>query len=97
MKAGSKYMNWLNKLERKFGRYAIPNLMNYIIILYGAGFVLNLLNPQFYSQYLSLNAEAILHGQVWRIVTFIIQPPSDLGALQRGAQRLICSRFLREK
>ena len=70
-------MNWLNKLERKFGRYAIPNLMNYIIILYGAGFVLNLLNPQFYSQYLSLNAEAILHGQVWRIVTFIIQPPSS--------------------
>ena len=61
MKAGSKYMNWLNKLERKFGRYAIPNLMYYIIILYGAGFVLNLLNPQFYNQYLSLNAEAILH------------------------------------
>lgn len=69
-------MNWLNKLERKFGRYAIPNLMYYIIILYGAGFVLNLLNPQFYYQYLSLNAEAILHGQVWRILTFIIQPPS---------------------
>lgn len=70
-------MNWLNKLERKFGRYAIPNLMYYIIILYGAGFVLNLLKPQFYNQYLSLNAEAILHGQVWRIITFIIRPPSQ--------------------
>ena len=24
--------NWLDKLERKFSRYAIPNLMTYIII-----------------------------------------------------------------
>ena len=22
--------NWLSKLERKFGRYAVPNLMSYI-------------------------------------------------------------------
>ena len=68
--------DWLSKLERRFGKYAIPNLMVYIIILYAAGFVLNLINPAFYYQYLSLNAEAILHGQVWRIVTFIIRPPS---------------------
>ena len=30
-------MNWLDKLERKFGRYAIHNLMYYIIILYAVG------------------------------------------------------------
>ena len=30
-------MNWIQKLERKFGRYAIHNLMYYIIILYGVG------------------------------------------------------------
>ena len=24
-------MNWLNKLERKFGRYAVPNLIVYLI------------------------------------------------------------------
>jgi hypothetical protein len=41
------------------------------------GFVLDLVNPSFYYQYLSLNAEAILHGQIWRIVTFIIEPPSS--------------------
>lgn len=70
-------MNWLNKLERKFGRYAIPNLMYYIIILYGVGFVLELVNPSFYYQYLSLNAAAILRGEVWRIITFVIQPPSS--------------------
>lgn len=70
-------MNWLDKLERKFGRYAIHNLMYYIIILYAVGFVFQMINPSFYYNYLSLDAAAILHGQIWRIVTFIIQPPSS--------------------
>lgn len=68
-------MNWLEKMERKFGRYAIHNLMYYIIILYVVGLVLQLLFPSFYYQYLSLDVSAILRGQIWRIVTFIIQPP----------------------
>ncbi|MEZ3434584.1 MAG: rhomboid family intramembrane serine protease [Lachnospiraceae bacterium] len=70
-------MNWLDKLERKFGRYAIPNLMYYIIILYGVGFVLNMVNGNFYYQYLALDIGAVLRGQIWRLVTFIIQPPSN--------------------
>lgn len=70
-------MNWLDKLERKYGRYAISNLMYYIIILYGAGFVLNFVNGSFFDRYLSLDVEAVLHGQIWRVATFIIQPPSD--------------------
>ena len=69
-------MNWLDKLERKFGRYAIPNLMNYIIVLYALGLAVEMFAPEFYYQYLSLNAEAILHGQIWRVITFIIQPPN---------------------
>ena len=68
-------MKWLNKMERKFGKYAIPNLMFYIIILYAVGFVLDLVNPYFYANWLSLNMEAVLQGQIWRLVTFIIQPP----------------------
>jgi hypothetical protein len=70
-------MNFLNKLERKFGKYAIHNLMYYIIILYGIGTVLDMVAPQIYNRYLSLNAAAILQGQVWRIFTFLIQGPSD--------------------
>ena len=34
-------MNWISKLERKFGRYAIQNLMFYVIALYTVGFALN--------------------------------------------------------
>lgn len=71
-------MRWLDKLERKYGKYAIPNLMNYITILYILGFVIQVAAPQLYPMYLSLDAEAILHRfQIWRIVTFIIEPPSN--------------------
>ena len=62
-------MNWISKLERKFGRYAIQNLMFYVIALYTVGFALSLVAPEFYYQYLSLNIEAVFHGQIWRLVT----------------------------
>ena len=70
-------MSWLDRLERRFGRYAIHNLMYYVIILYVVGLALQLLVPNFYYQYLCLDVNAILHGQIWRIVTFIIQPPQS--------------------
>ncbi|KIR01914.1 hypothetical protein P261_00728 [Lachnospiraceae bacterium TWA4] len=69
-------MNWLSKLERKFGRFAIPNLMLYIIGLNIVGFVIMIGNPQFFYQYLTLNAQAILQGQIWRIFTFLLTPSS---------------------
>lgn len=68
-------MKFIYKLERRFGKYAIPNLMYYIIILYAAGFVISVINPFIYYEYLSLDASKILRGEVWRIVTFLIQPP----------------------
>ena len=43
-------MKFLNRLERKFGRRAIPNLMLYMIVLYAAGFILNMVKPGLYSQ-----------------------------------------------
>ena len=70
-------MKWLDKLERKYGKYAIPNLMYYVIILYIVGFVINIVAPELYTEYLALDAQAILHGQIWRIFTFIIQPPNS--------------------
>ena len=69
--------SWLDKLERKFGRYAIPNLMYYLIVLYVIGFAVYTINPFFYVNYLSLNPAAILHGQIWRIITFAALPPSS--------------------
>jgi len=67
-------MNFINKLNRKFGKYAIHNLMVYIIVLYALGFLLDAINPAFYYNYLMLDIEKVLQGEVWRIFTFIIQP-----------------------
>lgn len=69
-------MRWLDKMERKFGKYAIPNLMYYIIILYALGFVVQVVSPELYAQFLALDAAAIFRGEVWRVFTFIIQPPT---------------------
>lgn len=70
-------MKFLNRLERKVGRYAIPNLMKYMIVLYAAGFLLDLMAPGFYENWLSLEVYSVLHGQVWRLFTFVLQPPSS--------------------
>lgn len=67
----------MSKWERKFGKYAIPNLTVVVLACYIAGYVLTWLAPGFMN-YLTLNPYAILHGQVWRLVTWIIAPPSSL-------------------
>lgn len=69
-------MKLLSKLEKKFGKYAIKNLMYYIIMLYALGFAIMVFKPEIYLNWLSLNASAILSGQVWRIFTYIIYPPT---------------------
>lgn len=42
--------------------------------------VLFLVAPQFVMNYLILNPAAILHGQIWRIVTFLVYPPAITGS-----------------
>ncbi len=73
-------MKFFKNLERKYYKYAISNLMYYIVILYAVGLAFYTLNPQVYSlmytRYLCLDARAMLHGQIWRIATFLIFPPS---------------------
>ncbi len=68
-------MNWLNKLERKFGKYAVPNLMKWVLGAYVIGFALTLINPEAAS-FLSFHPYLIFQGQVWRLVTWIFQPQS---------------------
>ncbi|MEZ3471733.1 MAG: hypothetical protein K1W27_02640 [Lachnospiraceae bacterium] len=70
-------MNFLNKMERKFGKYAIPNLSLYLIMGYILGYVLLFVSPAVLD-FLTLNPYLILHGQIWRLVTWIIIPPSRL-------------------
>lgn len=68
-------MNWLDKLERKFGRYAIPNLTVYLLAGYVIGFAVYYLAPNLL-RYLTLEPYYILHGQIWRIISWVLIPPT---------------------
>lgn len=67
-------MKFINKLERKVGKHAIPNLTKYIIICYVIGYSLYYLAPNVLG-YLTLDPQLILQGQIWRIITWILVPP----------------------
>ncbi|MGN1136354.1 MAG: hypothetical protein ACI4SF_09060 [Oscillospiraceae bacterium] len=68
-------MNLLNKLERKFGRYYIPNLMLYIVIGNLIVFIFDYLFPELLiSSYMYFDRDAVLSGQVWRVLSFILVP-----------------------
>lgn len=66
----------MSSFERKFGKYAIKNLSVVLIICYAIGYVIGIFVPNA-TFYLSLNPYAILHGQIWRLVTWILIPPSS--------------------
>ena len=73
-------MKFIDKLERKFGNRGIENLTIYIIVSYVLGYALMIVNPSILGM-LSLNVSKILQGQIWRLVTWIIYPPSTTSAL----------------
>ncbi len=71
-------MKFVYKLERKFGRYAVRNLSFVLICCYAVGYVLQLVDADILS-WLTLNPYLILHGQVWRLVSWIVIPPEGFG------------------
>lgn len=72
-------MGFFNKLERKFGRYAIPNLMKYFAMLYVVGLLIWSFNPNIVV-YLDLDFHMVARGQIWRLITFMI-PLSSMNNL----------------
>lgn len=71
---------WLNKLERRFGKYAIPDVIRYVVGIYCVGAILGMvtdigiLQVDIYYRYLCLDMDKVFHGQIWRLVTFLIEP-----------------------
>jgi membrane associated rhomboid family serine protease len=66
-------MNPIDFLERRFGRFAIPGLVRVIVALNALVYLLSLWSPSLLS-WLNLDPEAILQGQVWRLVTYLFIP-----------------------
>ncbi len=70
-------MNFFDKLENRFSRYAPRNLPIIIIALYIAGYLIQIFAPNMVL-YLYLSPRLILHGQVWRLISWLLIPPYSL-------------------
>ena len=67
----------MERLERKFGKYAIKNLMLHIMILNAIMYVVAYVFRQNeILSYLVLNPDLVVKGQIWRIFTFVMVPPA---------------------
>ncbi len=71
----------INKLERKFGRYAIPNLTIYLLASYVIGYMVQLFGKNAGITMIALIPQAVFKGQVWRLVTWIFMPPDSFSIL----------------
>ncbi len=70
----------IDKLEKKFGKFAIPNLTLALIIGYALGYIIQLVDKFRGTDFLSflyLDPWKIAHGQVWRVITWLIVPPTE--------------------
>ena len=66
--------NWLNKLERKYGRFGIPNLTNILVAGQILVFAIELFIDRTITAWVGLNRFFLLQGQIWRMITFVFIP-----------------------
>ena len=72
-------MSLIHRLERKYGRFAIPNVTSILIagqmLLYVAVRMRNPNGGGISLDNLKLIPEKIVTGEIWRLVTFLFEPP----------------------
>lgn len=75
-------MSLIDRLESRLGRFAIPGLIQAIAILQLFTLLIFMfLSPdarQPYEDFLMLQPDLVLQGQVWRLITYIFIPSSSL-------------------
>jgi hypothetical protein len=67
-------MNLIDRLDRKFGRYAVTNSTVYLIAAQTMFYVLIMMGKLDRSQ-LWFSADSLFRGEWWRLVTFLFDPP----------------------
>lgn len=73
---------YLNKFEQKFRRFAIDNLMLYVVIGMGVVYIAAVLttNPNTNANLIDMiwfDRNRIMQGQVWRVISFVLMPPME--------------------
>jgi hypothetical protein len=71
-------MSWISWLEARIGFLGIPRLMQMVALLNALVYLLHFFQPT-YVLGLLLIPERILHGEVWRLVSYIFVPEMLLG------------------
>lgn len=69
-------VTWIDKLEKRFGKFCIKNLMYYITILTAFVYILGMIDENRIISKLYLIPQLVMQGEVWRLLSFIIVPPS---------------------
>ena len=65
----------INRFCALHPRLGIPGLMRYIVASNAVIFVLSMFDRSgMLLQFLSMNPEAVLHGQIWRLATYVLIP-----------------------
>ncbi len=64
----------LARLERRLGRFAVPNLTWILVTGMAVVYVLTMLRPGF-EKSLALDLGLVQRGQVWRLFTYLFLPP----------------------
>ncbi len=68
-------MNWLDKLEQRFGHIAVPGLIRIIVVFNVVAYVLLHIDPA-WSNALELDPNRVMHGEVWRLISYLFIPPT---------------------
>ena len=71
-------MRWINVLERRFGQLAVPGLMRIIVAFNALVFLLATVRPELVDM-LELQPDRVLHGEVWRLFSYIFIPQVGIG------------------
>jgi len=67
--------DFLQKLQKKLGKFAINNLMTYIVVGMAVLFVADVFFGGVLSMF-AFDTDLISQGEFWRVITFILIPPS---------------------
>ena len=66
--------SWLSRFCYRHPRLGIPNLMRYVVFANVIVFVMDMFSSGTFSALLAFHPARVLHGQVWRLITFVFVP-----------------------
>ena len=69
-----KLNQWIDRFAYSHPRFGIPNLMLYIVIANAVTYILTLFAGAAALSFLEFDLYHVLHGEVWRLVTFVLLP-----------------------